>query len=193
MFAGLSKIIFLIFITTNSPLAEETTDLWRDIFSPSKIEIYLYEVEGDSLASLKQSMLKRGPVAVNGKIYFAQARWLIDWKWPVSEKGPQYLDARITQDLKITIPYYNSKQDSLNLKWNSIYENIIKHELQHLIHGHAAAMQIRNLLILFATESTYPSSKIANEKIDKIINDTRNLDIHYDKQTNHGASEGVVL
>lgn len=83
---------------------------------------------------------------------------------------------------------------SLVLEWNRFLEAVWRHERGHARHGLAARRDaeriLRNLGVFPSCEELEAS---ANTAIDQVFNKWRARDRAYDRETNHGASQGATL
>lgn len=125
-----------------------------------------YEVSGQTGAELRRQMGALGPEG-----YWAYTEWWVEW-------------SRSCQ-LSVTIDYTMPKLADRNTlpagllqKWDIMIAALIAHEEQHGQHGIEAAMEIERK----GCNGAY-----------QIIRFWNNQDILFDRETDHGAHQGVTL
>ncbi len=135
--------------------------------APKTVEVVKhYEVSGDTLGQLRRDLARNGP-----KGFWGFTRWWITWS-PSCE---------IKLDITITMPRLaptaNLSAQDLAI-WNAMVDALYRHEQMHAEHGRQAAAEI------IASNCDQPR---------RIIRKWANRDRALDRQTRHGATQGVTL
>jgi len=128
--------------------------------------ITYYEISGDTAAELRAQMKTKGP---NG--YWGYSRWYVRWSG----------SCKLSVTVDITMPKLKNPENvpaGLVQKFDKMYAALLTHEKNHGQHGISAAEEIEA-----------NRCKNGNAIIDKWAAE----DVTYDKRTNHGETEGVVL
>ncbi len=126
-----------------------------------------YAITGDTSAELKRQMNRKGP-----RGNWARADWYVRWSG----------SCRLSLEIRYVYPKWKNKSQApaaLRKKWDRMMKALQKHEKQHGQHGINAAREIE-------------SSKCASDP-KEIVRKWANQDRKYDRRTNHGLKEGVVL
>ena len=160
----------------------EDSDLWRDIFSPRSLEIFVYSVGGDSIDVLKESMLQNGPQSYKGLRYYAETEWEINWQWPLSDENKAIFEkTNLSVVYKIILPVYRPSAggEELQKKWQLFFLNIVAHELQHAYHAAVARSEIQEILHHASTQDGAKAYAV-NKEIKKVIQRARAKDLKID-------------
>lgn len=154
-----------------------------------------YDVEGDSIESLRRSMRDRGPVDEQGVRRYASTEWKVRWEWERNEKGDVYPDTvTLRCEVVITLPrvaeglILNKEAEA---SWNELLEKIRAHELQHARHIQTSAPHIRQRIRARYERDGSISVEDANSIAKRVVQEARELDRRYDIDTEHGKSEGI--
>ena len=154
-----------------------------------------YNVEGDSIEQIHESLLSNGPRDERGQARFAYTDWTIEWDWKKRN------DTRIKADslqlrcsATIRLPRLRAKSGmriELIRSWNDFVERTRDHELRHLEHVVSGATRIRSRLKSAETRPGGLSANTANKIIQRVVQEIRHFDREYDLRTNHGRTEGT--
>lgn len=126
-----------------------------------------YSISGTTSRELKNQMKRKGP-----RGYWAYAGWHVRWSG----------DCRITVEISYEYPKWKNRNEApaaLRTSWDRMMTALMKHEQQHGQHGINAAREI-------------DKSKCAGDPR-KITSKWARQDKTFDRQTNHGRNQGVVL
>lgn len=174
--------------------AEQSENLWADIISVNQIQFFFYSIEGNNMEILRSEMERKGPVSKGGKRRFAETVWTISWSWQSQEGGlPDYKTSQLDFSAKIYLPHMTNSNQSQSLKesWSGMLQTLARHELQHVLHGHGALLEIKDLLRRISAESPLLNYKEVNSRIRSVITRAKQLDSNYDRSTQHGDLEGL--
>jgi len=154
-----------------------------------------YDVEGDTAEEVRASMVERGPKDAGGKARFAYTDWHISWRWGRTETGHVNTSA-ITLECaaEVLLPRLRSKAStsvSFIRAWHEYVERMREHELKHVEHVSARAPDIVSKLRKASKDRGGLSPSHANTIVNQVVNRIKALDRTYDRDTNHGQSEGI--
>lgn len=154
-----------------------------------------YDVEGDSPEEIRASMLERGPKDVGGKARFAYTDWHISWRWGRTESG-QVNTGAVTLECaaEVLLPRLRPKAStsvSFIRAWHEYVERMRAHELKHVEHVSARAPEIVTRLREASEDRGGLSTTHANRVVTQVVNRIKALDRAYDRDTNHGQTEGI--
>jgi predicted secreted Zn-dependent protease len=154
-----------------------------------------YDVYGDSPEELKRSLLEVGPRDETGNPRFARTEWTVEWRWSHRTNGG--VDpASISLSCKATIllPRYvttSSSSSDMTSRWASFLTRLEQHEHNHLKHVRRLAPEIKTRIEKADRHNGPLSPSRANRIAHRVIREMRDLDVAYDRQTEHGRTEGV--
>ena len=126
-----------------------------------------YKISGKTTKELKSQMKRKGP-----RGYWAYAKWNVNWK----NKG-----CRVSVKINYTFPKWvdmNKAPNSVRVKWKKMIIALKKHEKGHGNHGINAGREISK------SNCKNPKSAIKKWAAE---------DKNFDRRTNHGRNQGVVL
>jgi len=157
-----------------------------------------YKVTGSTAAGLRQQMNSDGPLD-HDKHFDAHTEWNVRWTYPFDRSGSGCSTGPVTVTLTITyhFPEWGDESDgsqALQAKWHKYQEALQTHEDGHAEHGREAADDIiRELSGLPAADACPAMDGIANAKAQAIIGRYAAEDVDYDRDTNHGATQGATF
>ena len=158
-------------------------------------KIIWYDVNGTTLPELRKSMNANTPV----KGFDAEAKWWVDWRYRWNQQGQTCTLSNVNVTLRVetSFPRLASEDgvpaDTLQ-KWWAYSALLMAHERTHARHGAQAAEDIYRMLSTFTIKGSCDEIEDkANEAATKLIHKANRADEDYDKRTDHGAAEGVVL
>jgi predicted secreted Zn-dependent protease len=135
-------------------------------------------------------MLASGPKDEKGTARFAYTAWTVRWQWP---KGPDVAQTRIECSARITLPKHATPENlspALLAQWQGLVTRITAHEHRHVSHVEEGAPKILERLRRSAAHKTL-TSKEANEIAHNVLLEIQEADRRYDRDTEHGKSEGT--
>jgi predicted secreted Zn-dependent protease len=157
-----------------------------------------YKITGSTAAGLRQQMSSDGPLD-HDKHFDAHTEWNVRWTYPFDRSGSGCSTGPVTVTLTITyhFPEWGDESDGshpLQEKWHKYQEALQTHEDGHAEHGREAADDIlRELSGLPAADACPTMDGIANTKAEAIIGRYAAEDVDYDRDTNHGATQGATF
>jgi predicted secreted Zn-dependent protease len=154
-----------------------------------------YLVQGVSSEEIRRSMLRSGPRDGAGNPRFAATEWTVEWRWKQGAKGDVDADSislscRATMLLPRYVPEGEESQE-VAAKWLDFARRLERHEYNHLEHVRRIAPEIRDRILRADRRSGGLSPAQANRIAHRVVREMRSLDEAYDRETNHGRTEGV--
>lgn len=157
-----------------------------------------YPISGTTAAALRQQMNQFGPLGQNGKRFDAYTKWHVAWqyRYDMVDGKCRLTSLTVNTTITYTMPaWQNSQQASRSLQqhWRRYYQALQLHEEGHANHGRAATQAIWQQLRQLARPTCNAMSQIVNQTAQGIINNYAQKDIDYDRQTDHGRTQGAVF
>lgn len=162
---------------------------------PVDIQYAHYEVSGATLGEIKRAIRQGGLVDPDGRRRYARTEWRIQWSWgrsPAGEIDPSTV--RVICKAKVTLPQLESSQSISPeelARWEGYRALLEKHELNHVRHVEAVAPEISRRIAVHHARFGSVSAKSAQGIAKRVLQEIRALDRSYDRNTRHGATEGV--
>jgi predicted secreted Zn-dependent protease len=154
-----------------------------------------YLVRGSSSEEVRWSMLENGPRDARGHPRFAFTEWTVAWRWDRRADGNVDSD---TVDLScratILLPRYDAGPggtSGVSSLWTDFAKRLERHEYNHLEHVRRVAPEIRERIRRAERRGGGVSPAQANRIAGRVIREIRLLDETYDRETDHGKTEGT--
>lgn len=161
-----------------------------------------YQIEGTTPKELRKQLDKYGPIdKETNKKFDARTDWVIEWHYYYNESSNECkIDTNrvdVTLTLTFTYPEWKYPPDassSLVDKWNTYMKNLTLHEEGHAAIASEGAQTIYDTIIAMPSSTTCAAlekatNAAAQEKIDEIKQQQK----QYDKDTEHGKSQGAIF
>lgn len=159
-----------------------------------------YPISGSSSADIQSQMTQHGPWSeVEEQHYFANTTWHVKWSYDyeVTERGCEISNLQGSVDVTFTLPQWEAPPDtstSLVSAWNQFLVALQIHENGHMRHGVLAAQDVlQTLSQLSPTPSCETLKTTARIASRRVIRQYNHHDIEYDRETNHGLTQGAVF
>ena len=151
-----------------------------------------YKVRGNTAADIRRDLDRRSPVE-----YDARLNWNIQWRFT----HRQFLElCKITKisvkvDIMYILPKLSTRRLPASVKhaWQKYMKALIFHEKGHANTGINVAYAIERKIKNMARPTCKQLTKDANAVAYREIWRGNAIDKKYDKDTNHGATEGAVF
>ena len=164
------------------------------------IDSQQYTISGERTDDIFQDMVRQVDIDPNGKRYSSYTRWFIDWQIRISENDEgdcQIDDLDLILTIKQRLPRFLPQTDNstrLIEAWQNYERALTKHENQHRDLAIAALDRIEQAVY---RQLTAPDCETLDartiERVDAIIQDLKRLQQAYDRRTENGKTEGVIL
>lgn len=160
-----------------------------------------YPIEGDTASELLSQMARLGPVDQNeGKRFQGNTSWSVRWNYMMVQRSDGRCGLQqpaITLQVTMTLPDWQPKRraDSLlRSRWPVYLSALTNHEMGHRANGVRAAFAVRDALAAVEpADSCQQLGDAANAAAKAAIDARQGADADYDRQTEHGARQGVRL
>lgn len=156
-----------------------------------------YTVDGNSVRSIRAALNANGPLGEDGKRYHGYTKWHVSWNFThgPSAGGCAIRSVNVDTSAVMTLPRLakpDALPDSLRMKWNSYSVALRAHEDGHRAIALAAAGEIRRRLSQLASSGGCKAlADEANRAAQAVLADFRVRERQYDRDTDHGATEGA--
>jgi predicted secreted Zn-dependent protease len=160
-------------------------------------KINYYNVTGQTIKEIANSLYKNSPIIDQGKKYHAHTSWNVKWHfyWQKYSNYCEITSVTTSVDIQYILPKlisYNSLSPSVKQKWDQYYTALINHESVHKNFGISSADSIEKTLKTMGTRNTCQQLEKDAIKIGKqIIKYYNDQEKQYDQITNHGATQGA--
>ena len=141
-------------------------------------------------------MNQRGPLQ-QGQRYDGWTQWEINWRYEYesSHETCSLTSHKVTTQITITLPRWTNQASAspeLQRRWDNFWNALQAHENNHVRLSLQAATEVENMLDNLAPQSTCDALEaVINSKGQNILQANRERNAAYDRETNHGMSEGV--
>ncbi|KEI72017.1 DUF922 domain-containing protein [Endozoicomonas elysicola] len=131
--------------------------------------------------------------------YHGYTKWLVEWKYTSKQLGNGQCEvdtATINLTTSISMPKlsHTAKQDTLiNTKFNCYYNALMKHEMTHHSHALKAARKMSDVLSYHGETQCSDLYNELKAKWDDIHQQANDDDLNYDRDTEHGRTECVII
>lgn len=181
------RLIFLFWLICAGALASDEV--------AKVVRMDYYEVSGTSAGALLSAMKEHGPFTNS-----AYTDWHIDWNYEFTSKSNVWVlrsfDARV--QIRYTFPKWvdSARSDeALRKEWKRYMDATALHERGHSDIGMAAA---KEMIRLFKSRSWQAATRKdlkaqVDEECEKILKEFKAREVAYDKQTDHGRTQGARL
>ena len=182
------------------PAVHATAQAPREIEGPIiNDDVEYIDVTGNSQRELIEALDRRSVDDGTGKRFYGHTRWALRWNFNVASEGN---DCRVTSvtaelDVHLSIPRWQppaNADPALVRQWNAFIAGLRVHEDGHREIAIEAAREIEQRI-----ESEPPASKCetlkrtVNIRANTLLDEYREKGKRYDKQTDHGRTQGAVL
>lgn len=186
----------------NKPIKQPVKEISEKIIIKDEIkeedEFKYYDIHGNTKAELIEQMSKLGPEGDDGKRVSARADWAIDWVDVIPDFQGNVEPVEVIASSMFTYPRWIDKEKApayLQDEWVDYMRKLKAHEENH-----------KNITIKYAKKFLtkiksfkYKSAEELEDKISNyhaqgiIMNGCAQAQQKYDKDTNHGVTENVIL
>lgn len=157
-----------------------------------------YSIYGDTAGELRAEMLRKGPI-VDGKRYDAATRYHVNWHYDYQQENStcKLRNIRVTASINYEYPKwtgYDTAWGDVQRAWDVYIANLRQHEHGHAMNGLNAANEIDEALAQMPAMANCKMLEMAaNQKAYDILAKYKRADADYDRETNNGITQGVVL
>jgi predicted secreted Zn-dependent protease len=157
-----------------------------------------YDVAGSDARAVRQDLNRVGPVSsVDGRRYDATARWHVSWRYRYKQSAGSCGIASVTTAVAATIKFPRLKTDQatpddLKQAFAAYSDKLMLHEKGHVQNAIDIAKRIEAGIAALPPEPTCAAlAAVANKLAHALIKEANQMDIEYDRRTQHGRTQGV--
>ena len=156
-----------------------------------------YAIEGATPADLRREMNGKGPQGAGGRRFDGHTRWFVSWRYRYNNTGGGCNIASVTTSVKVTmtLPQWSDQSRASSAtreQWARYIAALDLHEQGHRRHGIAAANEVDHAIAAMPPAGSCDAlGKNANALGTSILRKYNQLDLDYDRDTGHGASQGA--
>jgi predicted secreted Zn-dependent protease len=163
------------------------------------VKQFHYEIVGATVSELRGQMHRLGPMNKWGRHCDAYTDWYVSWAFRRSQSGDgcRSTDVKLKLDVKQTLPKWkipSAPDEGLVDRWNAFIKALQAHEDGHKEFGLRAASEIlQKISALPVSANCEEMVRAANKAGDDVLDKYRKVEIAYDRETNHGETQGARL
>jgi predicted secreted Zn-dependent protease len=165
--------------------------------TPVVNEKYIYyDVGSTTKKELINALNSASPIRKNGKVFYGHTDSQINWNfwWNESANACQINKVKVTVDITFTLPRLNNTSKDVSSVWNKWYPKLVEHENGHKNYALEIANQVKLAISELPAHVHCESLEIeANNVGHKLMAELKALNKKYDRNTNHGETEGAWL
>jgi len=170
-----------------------------DASAAPDLAVTYYDVPGNSLQELRQSLNTLGPVGKDGKRHHGQVDWHVGWRFNYLPRGTGCRIDALRMEVKATmlLPRWTGVDTApavLQQEWTRYSQALRVHEDGHAARATQASEEIQRR---FAAVGGAMNCTRLNEELNRIgqavIDEYAARDRQYDEDTDHGATQGARL
>lgn len=158
-----------------------------------------YTISGNNVDDVWDEIREHGPKNDEGDSYTGYTYWYIHWNYEQSNtaKGCKATDITVPVEVTFTMPHLKPTAETPNdviVKWNTFMKNLQQHENGHKDIAIEAAQEIYDTLQTLPAATTCRALGLLVDKKARTIIDTyKQKEKKYDKDTNHGETQGAYF
>lgn len=164
-------------------------------------QVVFYDITGRTAKDLLTQMRSVGPAdrGDGNQHFFAHTDWHVHWHYTYRRAGQTCAMASVSVDLDVQYIYprwknQNEGDAATRAKWAALMTGVQIHEPGHAQHGLDAARDIERTLASLPSQPTCDAlGALANAWGDGIIRKYDQIDVEYDRATDHGRTQGAYL
>ncbi len=160
-------------------------------------QVERYAIDGSTPADLRREMRAKGPRGADGKPFDGYTRWYVSWRYRYNTAGGSCAIDAVTTSVKVTmtLPQWRNPgaaNTAAQQQWSRYVAALELHEQGHRRHGVDAAHEVdRAIAAMPPAGSCDALGAKANALGTSILRKYNQLDLDYDRDTRHGATQGA--
>ncbi|AIE74944.1 MULTISPECIES: DUF922 domain-containing Zn-dependent protease [unclassified Synechocystis] len=164
-----------------------------------QIEYKYYSIYPKNKWDLNRELDQRSPIIFQGKRYRGYTQWLVRWQYRWWSTAQDCKITNVTTNLNVTytlprIPPNHPAEPETRRVFGRYLAALFKHEENHKNSGLYAARAIEKALLNLGSFPNCQSLQTRAESIaQQIVYQYRQRDLDYDRQTDHGRKEGIMI
>ncbi len=167
----------------------------------SSFKVVTYPVVGATLSELSKSLNAQAQPDSNDATgqYYARTQWYLSGRWftQPTARGCEVESGSVTLAMTMTLPALSASvgmSPQVSDRWNTFVNNTITHETGHVTRNLQSSRDYQRDLGNFppAPDCARLKSQL-NDLFNRATAAIRQVNIDYDAQTQHGATQGAVF
>ncbi len=160
-------------------------------------QVERYTIEGSTPSDLRREMSAKGPQGAGGRRFDGYTRWYVSWKYRYNSAGSSCAITSVTTSVKVTmtLPQWrneNRADSATRAQWSRYLTALELHEQGHRRHGVDAANEVDQAIAAMLPAGNCDAlGANANALGMSILRKYNQLDLDYDRDTRHGATQGA--
>jgi len=161
------------------------------------LDYHDYPVKPSADESISEALYRSSPILEAGRVFHGYTRWRVEWRfWWRETANRQCQIDRVSVEVQgdIQLPRLDGGTPAQRERFNRYRDALHQHELGHYGFGVRAGRDIENSLRNLPPEASCSElEKRANETGHDILRYYRELEDRYDRETEHGRTQGAWL
>ncbi|GAA5004924.1 DUF922 domain-containing protein [Pseudoluteimonas lycopersici] len=194
-------IMVLALALADAPVVDAPASTPGDVPVEIGENLVRYAIKGDTTSELISQMAKLGPYDEGeGRRFQGFTEWSVQWNYQMaSQPGGNCSLGDLKIDLKVqmTLPEWEPKRHADQLlvqEWPRYLAKLTEHEMGHRANGVRAAFAVRDAITAIAPMADCGQlASAVNAAGNAAIAQLKDADAEYDRETEHGARQGVRL
>jgi predicted secreted Zn-dependent protease len=160
-------------------------------------QVERYAIEGTTAQDLRREMNTKGPQGTGGRRFDGYTRWYVSWRYQYKRTDGGCAIASVATNVKstITLPQWRNEDradSATRAQWSRYLSALDLHEQGHRRHGVDAAHEIDAAIAAMPPAGSCDAlGANANALGMRILQKYQQRDLDYDRDTNHGATQGA--
>ena len=196
-----AAIFFIALALADAPVADAPASAPGEVPVEIGEKLIHYGIKGDTTSELISQMAKLGPYDEDeGRRFQGFTQWRVQWNYQMRQlpgEGCSLGDLKIDLDVQMTLPEWEPKRHADRLLvqgWPNFLAKLTEHEMGHRDNGVRAAFAVRDAINAVAPMADCGQlTSAVNAAGNAAIARLRDADAEYDRQTDHGAKQGIRL
>ena len=193
--SGLLWSLFMAIPEIQSAIEKLALQPTKTVAIPADVTREYYAIQGTNVSELVDAMRELQP---NG--HHASTSWDVQWRFRFNQNGEecQLTSFRSQGRIKIKLPRWevpaNAAPES-QAQWQRYMDALMLHELGHADIGRNAVKTIQETIDgqTWVARDKKALAELIDKRCRAIVREYREKEIQYDKETNHGLTQGARL
>lgn len=155
-----------------------------------------YNVKPRAGETLMSALSRSSDIRQGGNIFHGYTRWSVYWYYKVEKTANRLCrldEIRVEIEGRITLPQLDGGTASMRRRFNEYAAALHRHELGHFAFAQQAGEEIDRALQRTAEAGCRELKNQANDSAYRILNRYQQQEDAYDRETQHGRTQGAWL
>jgi len=159
---------------------------------------HYYTATAKHASELRAALNEASPVHEDGRAFHAYTKWYVNWHFYWNRREASCEMTSVSTDVAVdyTLPQFQPAAGAdadVQQRFDNYYRALFTHEQGHAQHGIDAAHEVERSLMQMAGWSCDTITEDANRRAREILGKYNRMDVDYDRDTEHGRTQGAVL